>query len=68
MSNVQSASAPTVGPNKAIAAVIGGAVTTILVWVLNTYAHANIPAEIAGAGQTLITTALVYFVPHGGDA
>lgn len=47
--------------NKATAAVIAGAVVTIAV--------AFIPSqyktpEIVGAGQTLITAALVYLVPN----
>jgi len=49
--------------NKAIGAGFGGAVTTIVVWLLNTYAHANIPDYVQGSILTIVSTALVYFVP-----
>ncbi len=59
---------PTIGPNKAIASGLAGAITTIIIWALNTYAQAGIPDFISGSVLTIITTLLVYYVPHGGDA
>lgn len=53
------------GPNKAIAAGLAGALTTLLVYGL-TFAGINPPADVVAAAQTLIMTGLVYFVPHGG--
>ncbi len=58
-------SAP-IGNGKAYAAVIGGAATTIVVYILNQFLPQPLPAEIAGAIQTLIVTGSVYFTPHGG--
>ena len=58
---------PTPGMAKAGAAVVAGALSTIVVYVLDTYvvgaAH-QLPAEIVGAIQTLITGAAVFFTPH----
>ena len=53
---------------KALSSGVAGALTTLLVWVLNTYAHAAIPDFVQGAIGTLITIATVYFVPNSpGD-
>lgn len=50
--------------NKTTVAVFAGAVTTIVVWVLNTYFHAAIPDLIQGAINTVITGGLVWLVPN----
>ncbi len=53
------------GSNKAIAAAIGGALATIVIWALNRYLPPPpIPAEITAAIQTIIVTGLVWFIPH----
>ena len=57
-----------VGTNKAVAAGLAGAVTTIVAYVLDQFVKTPIPLELVAAIQTVITTLLVYFVPHGGDA
>lgn len=41
-----------------------GAITGIIVWILNTYAHANIPAEVSVWGSTLIGFALGWWAPE----
>ena len=59
---------PSVGANKAIAAMVGGAVSTIVMLVLNRYmAPPPFPAEFGQSVQTLATALLVYYVPHGGN-
>jgi hypothetical protein len=50
--------------NKTYAAILGGAATTILVWGLNTYAHAQIPDIVGGSISTIFTALLVFFVPN----
>ena len=56
---------PPVGNNKAIAAVVAGAITTIAAYALS-LDHIMPPIEVVGAFQTLVTVAAVYLVPHGG--
>lgn len=56
---------PPPGNNKAIAAVISGALSTIVIYILNQFIHPPLPAEIAGAISTVLTTAAVWLVPHG---
>lgn len=61
---------PVVGIGKATAATAAGALSIILVWVVNQVLQAKgltvLPAEIVAAVQTLVTVAAVYFTPHGG--
>lgn len=52
-------------PNKAVAAVVAGAVVTIVCYGLS-FAHITPPTEVAGALQTLITAGIVYLTPHEG--
>ncbi len=59
---------PVTGSNKAIGAILAGSASVILTYVLNAYIHPPLPAEIGQAIQTLLTTLVVYYVPHGGDA
>jgi hypothetical protein len=55
----------TIGPNKAIASGLGGAVVTIVVWAATLiWQHLTIPPEVAAALTTVVGTALVWFVPH----
>lgn len=49
---------------KAIGAGLAGAITTIMVWALNTYGGAAIPDFVQGAFTTVIGTALVYYIPN----
>jgi predicted CDP-diglyceride synthetase/phosphatidate cytidylyltransferase len=55
---------PQLGPNKTIAAVVGGAIVTLVVYGLS-FAHITPPPEVTGALQTLIVAGLVYYTPHG---
>lgn len=57
---------PAPGPNKAIAAGLAGAIVTIISYLITLFAHQQLPVEVVAALQTIIVTALVYFVPHGG--
>ena len=50
--------------NKTSAAVLAGAVSTVVCWSLNHYASADIPVEVSGAIQTIITALLVFIVPN----
>ena len=53
------------GYGKSLAAVIAGAVSTIVIWALKMKMGPDqVPADIAGAIQTLITTGAVYFTPQ----
>jgi len=49
--------------NSTFAVGVGSAAALLVVWALNTYAHANIPAEEAGAINTLVALLLSHFVP-----
>jgi len=48
---------------KVTAGVIAGALTTILVWVLNKYANVKLTGEISAAITTLLSFAVSYIVP-----
>ena len=47
-------------------AALGAAVTTILVWLLNDYADAEITQTVAGAITTVVVFSLAYLVPPSG--
>lgn len=64
MTNAQAPTAPATGSGKAIGAVIGGALYTIIIYAIQAAAHVTLPAEVSGAIQTLVVTACVYFTPH----
>lgn len=68
MPNPSPPPAPSPGPNKAIASLFAGAIVTIFAYLVNLFTHQTLPPEVIGALQTIIVTAVVYFVPHGGDA
>ena len=53
------------GNNKAYAAIIAGAATTIIVYAVDAIAKTTMPPDIVAAIQTLVTVAAVYFTPHG---
>lgn len=57
-----------IGNNKAIASGIAGAVTIVAVYVINQFMTSPLPPEIVAAVQTIVTTAIVWYVPHGGTA
>ena len=48
---------------KVTAAALGAAVTTIIVWVLNEHAEAEITLAISGAITTVVAFFLGYLVP-----
>ncbi len=54
---------PDVGYGKAVASVLGGALTTIAVWGAKEMGH-PLPELVSGAVQTVITTVAVYFTHH----
>lgn len=41
---------------------LGGAVSVVLVWVLNTLVGLDIPPEVASAFTVIVSTGLGYFV------
>lgn len=43
--------------------VLGGAVVTILAWILTSTVGVDIPAEVAAAATALVTTAIALLVP-----
>lgn len=49
--------------NKTIAATAAGALTTIIVWAVNSYTSHPVPTEIALAMQTVIIAAAGYLTP-----
>jgi hypothetical protein len=53
-----------IGYGKTIASVLGGAITTIAVFVAQQEMGHPLPAEVSGALQTIITTLAVYFTHH----
>lgn len=54
---------PSLAPTRKVASAGGaGAIVLILVWLLETYAGADIPAEVAAAATTLISLAVAYMV------
>ena len=55
---------PDIGYGKAVAAVAGGAVSIILVYVIRRATGIALAAEIWGFVQTMITAAAVVFTPH----
>jgi hypothetical protein len=55
-----------VGNNKAIAATVAGAVVIIASWAVGYFTKVVVPAEVWTSAQTIIVSALVYYVPHGG--
>ena len=55
---------PDIGYGKAVAAVVGGTVSIILIVVSHSWTGIRLPAEIWGFVQTMITAAAVVFTPH----
>lgn len=55
---------PDIGYGKMIAALAGGVVSIILVYMYQRSTDWPIPAEIWAIIQTFITTAAVYYIPH----
>ena len=58
---------PKQGVNKTIASGLAGAASIILVYVIDQFVKTPLPAEIVAAVQMLVTTLIVWYVPHGGD-
>jgi CDP-diglyceride synthetase len=52
-----------VGYGKTGAAVVGGAVSTVVVYIFQAMGHA-LPAEATAAVQTVVTTVVVFFTQH----
>ena len=50
--------------NKAVAAGMAGGIATILAWVLHQWGGVEMPAEVAAAVTTVISTGAAYLVPH----
>lgn len=48
---------------KVSAAALAGFVTTILIWILKTYAATDLPPDVAGAVTGIIMVATAYVTP-----
>lgn len=55
---------PDTGPNKAIAAGVGGALAVVLTYIVDQLIPHPLPPEIVAAVQTIVVTGLVWLVPH----
>lgn len=55
---------PATGYGKAIAATAAACLSTIIVYVLDQFLKAPLPAEMVAAIQGLLTVGAVYFTPH----
>lgn len=55
---------PTIGINKAWAAGLGSAAAIFIIWAIKAFGKVEVPPEVAGAIQVLVTTGAVYFTPH----
>ena len=53
--------------NKVLAGALAGALAAILTWVVKTFAHQDVPAEIGVAVSTVITFAVQYMVPDSNN-
>lgn len=52
--------------NRVVAAGLTGAITTIIVWILNIFVLPEpMPAEVVAALTTIIAVLVAYFVPPG---
>jgi ABC-type branched-subunit amino acid transport system permease subunit len=60
----QTVAVASTGPGKAVGAIIGGALYTIIVYLITAALHVTLPSEVSSAIQTLVVTACVYFTPH----
>jgi hypothetical protein len=48
---------------KVAAGAIAGAVTTIIIWLLKSYAHTEIPGDVGAAMAAILTFVVSYAVP-----
>ena len=64
MSNAEPGAAQAVGSGKSIAAIAAGALSTIIIYIINQVTGHPLPAEICAAVQTLVMTAAVWATPH----
>lgn len=61
---LQQPPAPSNGVHPKVAAsAVGAAVAGIVVWALNTYAHANIPSDVQGEIEVVFVTVFGYLMP-----
>lgn len=54
--------------SKVTASVIAAAVSTILFWLLGTYAHVAVPEPVQAAGVGLLTLIVGYLIPETNPA
>ena len=54
---------PTRVLNKVVASALAGAITVIVVWLLNKYATADVPPEVAQSFTVIVTALIAYVVP-----
>lgn len=49
---------------KVVAGTVGGAVTTIVLWLLDAYARLDMPEPVSAAVGVLVTLVVAYLVPN----
>lgn len=54
----------TPGASKAIASGMGGALSTVVCWIVHAGFGVAVPPEVAVALSVIVGTALVWFTPH----
>lgn len=53
---------------KIVPMMLGGAVVTLLVWVLRQWAHVEVPGEVAAAMGVVATALISIFTPDALEA
>lgn len=53
---------------KVVGGGVGGAVTTIVLWLLDELTPLSLPTVVAAAISLLVTTGIAYLVPSGNRA
>jgi len=51
---------------KVVGSMLGGAIATIVIWLLSTYGGAEIPGEVGAALTTIFGTAVAWMVSETG--
>lgn len=51
---------------KVVGGMLGGAIATIVVWLLNAYTGADVPGEVGAALTTIFGTAVAWLVSETG--
>ena len=66
MANADSNTPAQIGSGKAWASVFGTGVVIVGAWILDAGFGVKMPPEVVAATTGMVTSTLVYIVPHGG--